>query len=81
MNQEILLQLSGVKTYQRILASSVADEADTSRRQQDQIAYLLEAYERAKASGVSQQDFAASQDILRSSLHTPEIRITRQVVK
>jgi len=50
------------------LASSVKDEADASRRQRDQVARLLEAYEQAKASGVSQRDFAASQGIPRSSL-------------
>jgi hypothetical protein len=50
------------------LVSSVADETDASRRQRDQIAHLLQAYERAKASGVSQRDFAASQGIPRSSL-------------
>lgn len=50
------------------LASSVADEAEASRRQRDQIAHLLEAYERAKASGISQRDFATRQGIPRSSL-------------
>jgi len=50
------------------LVSSVADETDATRRQRDQIAHLLAAYERAKASGVSQRDFAASQGIPRSSL-------------
>lgn len=50
------------------LVSSVADETGATRRQRDQIAHLLAAYERAKASGVSQRDFAASQGIPRSSL-------------
>ena len=50
------------------LGSSVADETEASRRQRDQIARLLEAYERAKASGISQRDFATSQGIPRSSL-------------
>ena len=50
------------------LVSSVAEETDATRRQRDQIARLLEAYEQAKASGVSQRDFADSQGIARSSL-------------
>ena len=50
------------------LASSVADEADASRRDRDQIARLLQAYERAQASGVSQRDFAANEGVPRSSL-------------
>ena len=50
------------------LVSSVADETDATRRQRDQIAHLLAAYERAKTSGVSQRDFADSQGIPRSSL-------------
>jgi len=50
------------------LVSSVVDETDATRRQRDQIAHLLAAYERAKASGVSQRDFADSQGIPRSSL-------------
>lgn len=48
--------------------SSVADGTDASRRQRDQIAGILQEYERAKASGVSQRDFAASQGIPHSSL-------------
>lgn len=50
------------------LGPSVTDETDATRRQRDQIAHLLAAYERAKASGVSQRDFADSQGIPRSSL-------------
>ena len=50
------------------VVSSVADETEASRRQRDQIAGILQAYERAKASGVSQRDFAVSQGIPRSSL-------------
>ena len=50
------------------VVSSVADGTDASRRQRDQIAGILQAYERAKASGVSQRDFAASQGIAHSSL-------------
>ena len=50
------------------VVSSVADGTDASRRQRDQIAGILQAYERAKASGVSQRDFAASQGIPHSSL-------------
>jgi hypothetical protein len=48
------------------LVSSVADETDATRRQRDQIAHLLAAYEGAKASGVSQRDVADSQGIPRS---------------
>ena len=50
------------------LGSSVADEADASRRQRDEIARLLQAYQRAQASGISQRDFAASQGIPPSRL-------------
>lgn len=50
------------------LESSVADEAEASRRQRDQIARILQAYGTAQASGISQRDFAASQGIPRSSL-------------
>ena len=50
------------------VVSSVADGTDASRRQRDQIAGIFQAYERAKASGVSQRDFAASQGIPHSSL-------------
>lgn len=50
------------------VVSSVADGTDASRRQRDQIAGILQAYARAKASGVSQRDFAASQGIAHSSL-------------
>ena len=55
--------------------SSVADEADASRRQRDEIARLLQAYQRAQASGISQRDFAASQGIPPSSL---QYWLTRQ---
>jgi len=47
---------------------SVADEADATRRDRDDIARLLQAYQQAQASGISQRDFAASEGIAPSSL-------------